>query len=239
MIQKQGMKFKIEVRDHNIRTPIAIHIASIYSHACPCIAIPVVSNFCFQPGIRKCAVVLVKQQEIGRGVARYEQVRPAVIVEVNCYNPQSSAHELVKTRRMAHVREGTVAIIVIEGQRHSLVGALLAVRSNIEILALERGALERKLRIIADDKIEESIAIVVEPSGARGPSSGVLKPCVRGDVSECAIAVVVVKRAFRESGDEDVRMAIVVEISDGYTHTVILDLADSRVRGDIHKFSVA
>src|SRR5438128_6818679 len=155
------MELKIEIRDHNVRPPIAIDVTGVYSHTGFRIAVPVECNFCLYPGIHKCSVVLVEQQEVGGGVPRHEQIRPAIIIEVNCHNPERSAHKTIQARGAAEVRECTVAIVVVDGQRHSFVGALLAVRSNIEVLAFGSGTLEGKLRIIADDKIEKSIAIVV------------------------------------------------------------------------------
>src|SRR5262249_37547504 len=97
---------------------------------------------------------------------------------------------------------------------------------------------KRKFRIVADDQVQKSIAIVVEPCCACGPLSSILQSRVCCDIGERAVSVVVKERAVRKSSDENVLVPIVVEVRNRYAHAVMLDLTHTRSLGDIYEFPI-
>jgi hypothetical protein len=81
------MVLVIEVGDYEIGYAIAINIAGIYSHASLGLTIGRVCDFSIKGGVFKRAVPLVDEQEVGRSVARDEEVGPAVIIYINSDDP--------------------------------------------------------------------------------------------------------------------------------------------------------
>src|SRR6266478_4039789 len=85
----------------------------------------------------------------------------------------------------------------------------------------------RPFDVIGDDQIEPAILVVVEPTCAGGPSAFVGYPRFFGDVSKCAVAVVVVQRGaqwmrrFVNVGggglhEEKIHQAVLVVVEPGY-----------------------
>src|SRR2546426_8309616 len=96
-------------------------------------------------------------------------------------------------------------------------------------LVVAAGELARVIHKAADKQVQPTVVIVVKPYRARSPArqsqSGLI-----GHVGERSVAVVVVQNATSVSGDEQVRISVVVIVAYRYTH------AESGARGDAGLF---
>src|SRR5713101_3531987 len=106
----------------------------------------------------------------------------------------------------------------------TIAGAMLAA---VEII------LGRPLDVVGDHEIEPAVFVVVKPSCAGGPAALVGDTGLGGDIGEGAIAIVVVENGAAVAGDVDVRVAIVVEVTDGHALAVMPFAADPRFFGDV------
>ena len=79
--------------------------------------------------------------------------------------------------------------------------------------------------VIADEKIELAVVVVVEPGAAGAPfPAGSADPRLRGDVPELAAAQVVEEVIAVHPGDEDVGQAVVVVVAHRDAHAVEADV---------------
>jgi len=74
--------------------------------------------------------------------------------------------------------------------------------------------------VIADEKIEEAVAVVIEPEGGGAEALLVEEAGFLRDVGEGAFAGVVEEAALADAGDENVGETVVVVIGDGDRHAV-------------------
>src|SRR5262249_26784806 len=82
-IQVQRVVLRIEVRDYDVRTSVAVRVTGVNSHAGAGDAIGVESHFGDECGIAKRAVLLIEQKKVGGRVASDEQIHPAVAVQID------------------------------------------------------------------------------------------------------------------------------------------------------------
>src|SRR5205807_7667164 len=82
--------------------------------------------------------------------------------------------------------------------------------------------LRSPVAVVADEEIEITISIVIEPGGARAPGRA-RSPGSPGYVAERAVSVVMKEVGAAVSGEVDVRMAVVVIIAHSDPHPVAVD----------------
>src|SRR6185437_15720153 len=79
----------------------------------------------------------------------------------------------------------------------------------------ERGIAGVPGRIVADVEVEVAVVVEVGEGGRRRPVAVAAQPGARRDIPERAIALVAIERVGAPAGDEEVRVAIVVDVADG------------------------
>jgi hypothetical protein len=95
------------------------------------------------------------------------------------------------------------------------------------------------VEVVDDIEVETAVAIVVEKPRARAPFSGSARDTgLRGDVGECAVAVVVKQHVWSKRGDIQIGVAIVVVVADSHPGFVGVRLArpvraNARASGDV------
>src|SRR5262249_52753548 len=105
-------------------------------------------------------------------------------------------------------------------------------------LVVAAGELARVIDEAADEQVQATVVVVIEPHGARSPARQA-QTGFRGHISECAVAVVVIKNATTVGGDEEVGVTVVVVIAHGYAHPEGGPGADAGFLGDIGERAVA
>ncbi len=122
------------------------------------------------------------------------------------------------SRRVAHIGEGTVAVIVkepawtwFENPRNAVVAYTGAIGTTAE-----RGV---ELSELADEKVKLSIIVVVEPDGARTPARR-SHPSLFCDVGEGAVAIVAVENVATILSDVKIGKTVAVVVADGNTHSI-------------------
>jgi len=115
---------------------------------------------------------------------------------------------------LGDVGETAVAVVAKEGVGLGRVEAGMAeVGAAVDDAGAFGGGVP--LDIVDDKEVEMAVAIVVEPSGADGPAAVVVKPGLRGDVFEAALAEVAIEGDAAEAGDEQIGEAVVVVVAGG------------------------
>src|ERR1051326_1208761 len=102
--------------------------------------------------------------------------------------------------------------------------------------AKHRAAFKVPIHVTRDEQIETAVAIVVEPSGARGPTLVDLRQLVC-DVAESPIAVVVIKAIGLVAGNKKINETVVVVIRGGNAHAVT-NTFETGVFGYVYESSV-
>ena len=140
--------------------------------------------------------------------------------------------------RRRHVFECAVAAIVKQPAGLAAIRFGRAVGLLLAVEAAEDVVLGRPLHVVADEQIEQAVAIEVEPERRRAECLAPAEAARLGDVDECALAGVAEQTVLADAGDEDVGKAVVVVVADGDAHAVHLDV-EAGAAGDIGERAVA
>src|SRR5882762_7541989 len=98
--------------------------------------------------------------------------------------------------------------------------------------------LRRPLDVVADKQIQQSVAIEIKPQRRRAQSLAAAQPAWLGYIDERALAGVPEQPVLADASNKDVRITVVVVISDRNPHAVHLHIETSAAR-DVGKCAVA
>ena len=96
----------------------------------------------------------------------------------------------------------------------------------------------RPLHVVANEEIEQAVAIVVEPEGGRAEALAFAEPGGVGHIHECSFAGVAEKAILSDAGDENVGKSVVVVVADGHAHAVHFDV-EPGARRDVGEGTIA
>src|SRR5262249_42286441 len=169
--------------------------------------------------VNEFSVVLVLIKGAGGGVVGDVDVGPAVVVEISGQDPKTVGAVGVEDGGFfGDVAEGAVAIVVIEDV-FSTFEARGATGDHDPLIEARAGFGNRcggqvQVDVVGDEKVEVAVAIVVDEGAAGVPAlAGPRDTGPFRDVSEGAVAIVVIEDVFAEVGDEQVLEAVVVVIA--------------------------
>ncbi len=108
----------------------------------------------------------------------------------------------------------------------------------LTIQAAEDVGFQRPLDVVADEEVEEAVAVVVEPNGRRAEALTLAETRGIGDIDERPFAGVAEESVLADSGDENVGKAVVVVVANGNSHAVEFDI-EAGARGYISECAVA
>ncbi len=122
------------------------------------------------------AIVVVVKQHAGLRVHRHINIGPAIVVEIirdGCDG--ISRARLQDSGLLGDIRKSSVAVVVIENVGVARQATRAAHGGNSLPLALRRILFRRsffriELDVVADEKIEETIAVVIEPGATGTPA---------------------------------------------------------------------
>ena len=105
------------------------------------------------------------------------------------------------------IREGAVAVVV---EQH--IGAAGVIeRTGIVVGGVIGAVLGIELHVAADEEIHAAVAVVIQPGGADRPARHI-QAGFGGDILEGAVAFVAIERDVAVAGDQQVHIAVVIEI---------------------------
>ena len=94
----------------------------------------------------------------------------------------------------------------------------------LSVEAAKNVALGRPLHIVADEQVEQTVAIEIEPQGRRAEALPAAEPARLRDIDKMALAGILEEPVLADAGDENIGEAVVVVIADGHSHAVHLDV---------------
>ena len=141
----------------------------------------------FDGDILELAVAQVAIELVGLRVVGDEQIRPAVLVVVEHRHAQRFRAAVEDAARRGDVLERAVAAVVEQPAGVAAIRLGRAVRFILAVEAAEHIVLRRPLHVIADEQIQQAVAVVVEPE-RRGAEARLASQAARfGDVDERAL----------------------------------------------------
>ena len=111
---------------------------------------------------------------------------------------------------------------MIQNVGHALVivGMAVCAQTGRFLSAISIGV-ERPVHVASDKEVELSVIVVIEKARACAPpSTG--DACVFGDVCECTVSIVVIERIPVVVRDVNILKSVIVVISDGHTHPIVI-----------------
>src|SRR3989440_2356885 len=239
-IERVGLLLKM--RDEETEAAAVVVIAPVYSHVAELHSFAAESYAGNHPHVRKGAVVVVVVEIVGNGIVGDQEVRPAIVVVIDPHDAEAVVADLIMDAGLdGNFLKGAVAAIVIEEVALPLQAPGTALHQDAfeaaELIAAElRQVVHVQMGVARDIKIDEAVAVVVAPSLASHESAAA-DSCFFGDILELAVAEPVIEGAAAEAGHEEVQLAVVVIIGDGYSHTPAA-VRQPRFLGDVFESPV-
>ena len=140
--------------------------------------------------------------------------------------------------RRRDVLERAVAAVAEQPARVAAIRFGRAVRLLLAVEAAEHVVLRRPLHVVADEEIEQAVAVEVEPQRRRAERRAAAEAARLRDVDERALAGIAEQPVLADAGDEEVGKAVVVEVADGDAHPVHLHVEAGGAR-DVGERAVA
>jgi hypothetical protein len=176
----------------------------------------------FEPDLVELAATSIGEQKILDRIVGYEKVHSSVVIHYP--RPSRLRPKLFRHARqcplLAHIRACPIAIVV---KQPAWLGSVRARNAIVALASLGVSAEQilfiAEIHKLTNEKIEASIAVVIEPDGARRPS----RSCYSGllsDVSERTVSLIMVKDASAVLRDVHVGKAITIIVANRDTHAV-------------------
>src|ERR1019366_8958524 len=111
-------------------------------------------------------------------------------------------------------------------------------RLMLAVEAAKYIVLGRPLDVVADEKIEQSIAVEIKPQSGRAHRLAAAQAARFSNIDKGSLAGVFEQAILADAGNKDVGITVVVVVSDGNPHAVHLDV-EPGAAGHVGKCSVA
>src|SRR5215471_179766 len=200
---------------------VQIVIADSDAHPCLLHAIVTQSRAAQHSFLAKGPVMIVHKKKTGSGIACDVYILPAVFVKVRRNNRHAiSGRGLRYAGLLSYICKGSIAVVSIERVLTGLQPTRPALDGNslpaaVRVFAGRQGIFKRKANVVGNEKVQVSIAVVInERAAGAKPWLIVPEPGRFGYVCESAVAVVAVKRVLPEICEENIVKSVVVVVSD-------------------------
>src|SRR5204863_6724860 len=115
IVLRESMGVGAEMRFEDIEMSVVVVIANSQTHAALLTPVLVQRYPGLETALRERAVVIVAEEQAGRGVAGHVDVGPAVAVEIGCGDRQGIVgFDAENAGSLADIRECPIAIVVVE-----------------------------------------------------------------------------------------------------------------------------
>ncbi len=177
--------------------------------------------------------MLVAEEKVFGLVVGDVNVGISIAVEVSGGHAHGATLERADPGRVSHIRKCAVAIVVVQ-----TVGIGFVVeRTGIVVSRVVVAIFRIELNVTADEEIDATVLIVVEPCRADGPAVYV-NASLGGNVGEGAVAVVVIKNRLAVTGYKQIDVAVVVIVGGDRGHPVDIR-SDAGLIGYVGELAVA
>ena len=153
----------------------------------------------------KVPFALVAIELVRLRVVRHEDVGPAVLVVIEQRDAQRFRARVEDAAGGGDVLERSVAAVTKQPAGVAAIGLRRAVRLLLAVEAAEHVVLGRPANVIADEQVEEAVAIEVDPHRGGAERLASTEAARPRDVDERALAGVPEQPALADAGDEHIR----------------------------------
>src|SRR5580700_9265843 len=108
----------------------------------------------------------------------------------------------------------------------------------LAVQAAEHVVLRRPLDVIANKKIKQAVAVVVEPESGRAKRQTFSQSAGAGYIHKSSFSCIVEQPVLSHACDQDVRKAVVVIVANGYAHAVHFNVQSS-MGGNVGKAAIS
>ena len=214
-VLEEGCRLAVEVGDDQVDPAVPIQISGTHAHPRLIAAVGVRRDARHHAHLFEAEPAHVSKEEIRRPIVGDVQVDPPVVVDVGGDDSQPPPVVVDDPCFPGRVDEATAVIAkqsVREGYDEAR-GAADVPRCAGAPTELGVGRIPGP--IMADVEVEVAVVIEVREGGRSRPGAGASQAPSFGDVLEGAVALVAVEGVSIPSGDEQVGVAVVVDVADG------------------------
>src|SRR5882724_3643786 len=155
--------FIVEVCDGNTGGSRIREIGGIDAHSGASFAVRAESDASVHGDVFEGAIAVVAIELVGLRVVGDDEIGPSVLIVVEESDTQGLRTAVKDSAGRCDVFESSVTTIVEEPAGLSAIGFGSAIRFVFAIKAAKHVVLGRPLHVVADEKIETAVAVVVEP----------------------------------------------------------------------------
>ena len=214
----------VEIRDREARSPGTIDVRCVDAHSGARLAVGAEGHTGLDRDVLERAVPLVAIELVRLRVVRHEEIGPAVLIVIQHRHAERLRAGVEDAARRRDVLERAVAAVAEQPARVAAVGLGRAVRLLLAVEAAEDVVFGGPLDVVADEEIEQPVAIEVEPQGGCAEARPPVQPARARGVHEGALARVAEQAILSDARDQDVREPVVVRVAHGHAHSVELDV---------------
>ena len=209
----QGVGLVPVIGDEQIGPAVAVDILGVHAHPGVGPAVGVVAGARGFGDVLECAIAAIEEHEVRAHVVGDVEVDPAVAVEVGRDDPEALGRRSDRCRPPGHVGERRFPVVSVEDVRGRLDGGGQTVGPHVRLAAEPIVVRQLPLTIIAHIKVEVAIVVIVEERPAHRPVRTADSRSL-ADIPERAFAVIEKKHIRAVVAEEDVLVAVVVDVSD-------------------------
>src|SRR5439155_1721751 len=163
-----------EIAQGKVQITVFVEVRRINAHAAAGLSVVAFGDAGAQGSFFPFSPAAIQEQPVRQRVVGYEEVHPAIAVDVRGHHSQGLALHLPDDCLMANLAESPVTVVMVEqaGQRLELgLQAIKTLASEIETLVTR---VCRVIDVVADEQVEPAVIVIVEP-GSRTRPSGINK----------------------------------------------------------------
>ncbi len=228
----------IEVRDGHAHAAGVVEVARVDAHAGARTPLGAERDARRNAHLAKPAVPQVPVELVRLRVVGDDEIGPPVALIVDERDTERLRARVEDAARRGHVLERAVAAIAEQPAGVAAVRLGRAVGLRLPVGAAEDVVFDRPAHVVADEQIEMTVVVDVDPDRRRAEPLPSAEPARARRVDERALARVPKQPVLPHTRDEQIGEAVVVEIADGHAHAVHLDV-ETRARGDVGERAVA
>ena len=201
---------------------VVVEVAEVRPHAGERFALLGEADAGHQSDLLEGAVAVVAEEERLNRIVGHVHVDESVSVVVRKRDAQPLARGRRDGRLRRHVGERAVAVVAIQDIRNRIEVVRVAVRPVAGLLLPAITVLlEAPVEVAGDEQVELPVVVVIEEARACAPATA-LDACAIRHVGKRSVAHVPVQGVAAEIGHIDILQAVVVVVTHGRAHPVLI-----------------
>ena len=216
----EGVRLEVEVRDDEVHAPVAVHVSPIVAH-------PGFREALLVVGDAGCQPVLDEADPLGPGLRPEQEVRGRVVRDVHVGRTVVSEVRDDNSQPLPFLRTGNgncperpVPQVLEEGIGRSRVFLRVAVGENfLDRTHAVAVPFQRVVEVVRGVHVQIPVPVGIEERGAGRPA-GIARTAGARDFAKGAVSLIPEEPFFAEMGNEQVRIAVAVEVTRDGPHAV-------------------